>query len=82
MLIPDRWYAVLDSKEVRTGKPLGVRRFGESLVFWRDADGRIVVMKDRCPHRSSQLSLGRIIDGRIQCPFHGFEFDAPLSRTT
>ncbi|HWB12983.1 MAG TPA: aromatic ring-hydroxylating dioxygenase subunit alpha [Pirellulales bacterium] len=33
-------------------------------------------MNDRCPHRSSQLSLGRVANGRIQCPFHGFEFDA------
>ena len=74
MLIPDRWYAVLDSKEIPTGKPLGVRRLGEPLVFWRDGGGRAVVMKDRCPHRSSQLSLGRVVNGHIQCPFHGFEF--------
>jgi phenylpropionate dioxygenase-like ring-hydroxylating dioxygenase large terminal subunit len=66
MLIPDLWYAVLESSEVPAGKPVGARRLGESLVFWRDGDGQIVVMKDRCPHRSSQLSLGRIIDGRIR----------------
>jgi phenylpropionate dioxygenase-like ring-hydroxylating dioxygenase large terminal subunit len=75
MLVPDRWYAVLESDEVPVGRPLGVRRLGESLVFWRDGDGRLSVMADRCPHRSSQLSLGHVVDGRIQCPFHGFEFD-------
>ncbi len=75
MLVSDRWYAVLESDEVPAGRPLGIRRLGESLVFWRDGDGRLSVMKDRCPHRSSQLSLGRIMDGRIQCSFHGFEFD-------
>jgi phenylpropionate dioxygenase-like ring-hydroxylating dioxygenase large terminal subunit len=75
MLIPDRWYAVLDSSEVRKGKPVGARRLAESLVFWRDADGRVVVMNDRCPHRSSQLSLGKVVNGHIQCPFHGFKFD-------
>jgi phenylpropionate dioxygenase-like ring-hydroxylating dioxygenase large terminal subunit len=75
MLIPNRWYAVLDSTQVRAGKPVGLRRLGQSLVFWRDADGHVVVMNDRCPHRSSQLSLGKVVNGHIQCPFHGFEFD-------
>ena len=76
MLIPNCWYAVLESKELRAGTPLGVRRIGEFLVLWRDNQGRVSVMKDRCPHRSSQLSLGRLVNGRIQCPFHGFEYDS------
>lgn len=75
MLIPDCWYAVLESREVVAGKPRGVRRLGEDLVFWRDGQGRLSVLKDRCPHRSSQLSLGKIVAGRLQCPFHGFEYD-------
>lgn len=75
MLIPDRWYAVLDAREVGRGKPLALRRFGDDLVAWRDGAGRVALLRDRCPHRSSKLSLGRIVDGRIQCPFHGFEFD-------
>jgi phenylpropionate dioxygenase-like ring-hydroxylating dioxygenase large terminal subunit len=75
MLIPDRWYVVLDANEISAGRPLGIKCLGELMVFWRDENGRVVVMKDRCPHRSSQLSLGRVVNGRIQCPFHGFEFD-------
>ena len=75
MLIPDRWYVVLDANEISAGRPLGIKRLGELMVFWRDENGQVVVMKDRCPHRSSQLSLGRVVSGRIQCPFHGFEFD-------
>ena len=75
MLISNCWYPVLDSNEVSKRRPLGVQRLGESLVVWRDTDGRAVVMKDQCPHRSSQLSLGNIVNGHIQCPFHGFEFD-------
>jgi phenylpropionate dioxygenase-like ring-hydroxylating dioxygenase large terminal subunit len=75
MLIPDRWYAVLETREVPRDRPLGVRRLGRDLVFWRDGEGRLAAFDDRCPHRSSQLSLGRISGGRLQCPFHGFEFD-------
>ncbi|HEU4324250.1 MAG TPA: aromatic ring-hydroxylating dioxygenase subunit alpha [Roseiflexaceae bacterium] len=75
MLIPNMWYAALESREVKPGKPLGVKRMGEELVFWRDKQGRIVVMRDRCPHRQSKLSPGKIVDGNIQCHFHGFQFD-------
>jgi phenylpropionate dioxygenase-like ring-hydroxylating dioxygenase large terminal subunit len=75
MWIPDRWYAVLDSRELRAGRPLAARRLGEALVFWRDDAGRVCAMADRCPHRGSQLSLGKVVRGQIQCPFHGFEFD-------
>lgn len=74
MLIPDRWYAVADSAEVSGRKPIGLSRLGLSLVLWRDAAARVSVMADRCPHRGSRLSLGGIVSGRLQCPFHGFEF--------
>jgi len=73
-MIPDLWYAVLDSSEVKTGKPRAFRRMGQDLVFWRDSDRQIVVMRDRCPHRSAQLSLGKVVNGNIECPFHGFQY--------
>lgn len=74
-MIPNMWYAVLDSSEVKPGKPYAFKRLDEDLVFWRDKEGKIVVMRDKCPHRSSKLSPGKIIDGNIQCHFHGFQYD-------
>ena len=32
-MIPDQWYAVLESNEVPKGKVVGVTRMGEKLVF-------------------------------------------------
>lgn len=75
MYVIDSWYAVLDSREVRRGKPHAARRFGRELVFWRDADGAVQCVSDRCPHRGAALSGGRVRDGCIECPFHGFRFD-------
>ncbi len=75
-MIPNMWYAVLDSNEVKPGKPYAFRRLNEDLVFWRNKAGRIVVMRDRCPHRSAKLSPGQIVDGNIQCQFHGFQYNA------
>src|SRR5579863_3510819 len=31
---------------------------------------------DRCPHRSSRLSMGRVVGDDIECGYHGFTFDA------
>ena len=71
-LIPG-WYIVLDSEEV-TNKPFGVQRLGRKLVFWRDSSGKIACLDDRCCHRGAQLSLGRVVEAQIECPFHGFQF--------
>ena len=68
------WYAVLSSRELGR-RPVGKRRFGEALVFWRAAGGDVACLEDRCAHRGSALSLGRLRDGVIECPFHGFRFD-------
>ena len=32
-------------------------------------------LKDRCVHRGAALSIEKIVDDRLQCPFHGFEYD-------
>ncbi|MGC8838468.1 MAG: Rieske 2Fe-2S domain-containing protein [Anaerolineae bacterium] len=74
-MIPQQWYVVLDSREVRD-RPVGVTRLGEKLVFWRDAEGQVHCLRDRCAHRGVALSAGKVLpDGHLQCPFHGFEYD-------
>ena len=74
-MIRNRWYAVLDSKEVPKKGLFGVKRFGEKLAFWRTDKGEIACIIDKCCHRGASISAGRIIDDRAQCPFHGFEYD-------
>jgi phenylpropionate dioxygenase-like ring-hydroxylating dioxygenase large terminal subunit len=69
------WYPVLSSREI-TDKPVGRTRFGRRLVFWRDETGQPACLEDRCGHRGAALSLGKVADGAIECPFHGFRFDA------
>ena len=75
-MIPNQWYAVLESNEVPAGKPVGVTRMGEKLVFWRDTQGRLVCQRDKCAHRGAALSRGKITDDCIECPFHGLQYDA------
>ena len=74
-MIPDQWYVLMESKEI-SDKPVGVTRMGEKLVFWRDGAGKVSCLRDKCPHRGVELSKGKVLNGHIQCPFHGFEYDA------
>jgi phenylpropionate dioxygenase-like ring-hydroxylating dioxygenase large terminal subunit len=73
-MIPNQWYVVMDSNQVKA-RPVGVTRMGEKLVFWRDHTGHVSCLRDRCVHRGAALSKGIVLDnGKLQCPFHGFEY--------
>ncbi len=75
-MIPNQWYVVLSSSQVRR-RPVGVTRLGERLVFWRDAEGHVACMRDHCAHRGARLSAGKVTEeGDLACPFHGFRYDA------
>ena len=52
-----------------------VRLLGEDLVLFRDQLGRLGLVQRACPHRGVDLSFGRIEDGGLRCPFHGWLFD-------
>jgi phenylpropionate dioxygenase-like ring-hydroxylating dioxygenase large terminal subunit len=74
-MIPNQWYAVLESSEIPARKVVGMTRMGEKMVFWRNSHGQVSCMSDLCPHRGVMLSSGKICNDHIQCPFHGFEYD-------
>jgi len=73
-MIKNMWYAALSSKEVGS-KPVGVIRFGERLVLWRDTKGSVKCISDICCHRGASLHLGNIHGDNIACPFHGFQYN-------
>jgi phenylpropionate dioxygenase-like ring-hydroxylating dioxygenase large terminal subunit len=69
------WHPVAASAEVAAG-PVAARLLERELVLWRGADGAIEAWADRCPHRGTRLSLGRVVDGRLECAYHGWQFGA------
>ncbi len=75
-MIENVWYVILESKEVKVNKLLGVKRLNKSLVLYREDDGTIVCMEDKCSHRGVQLSIGKLEGNCVTCPFHGFEFNS------
>src|SRR5262249_18817620 len=69
------WYPLLQTQDLPAGKAIGFMVLGEPLVAWRDGDGKPCVARDRCPHRSTKLSVGRVFDGHLQCILHGLRFN-------
>jgi phenylpropionate dioxygenase-like ring-hydroxylating dioxygenase large terminal subunit len=70
--IAQGWHPVAALSEVR-GRPLARRLLGQRLVVFKGAEG-VAVLRDRCPHRGMPLSAGRVVEGTIACPYHGWRF--------
>ena len=49
--VRNAWYMAGWSRDFPAGKPVPAMLLEEPLVFYRQADGRLVALEDRCPHR-------------------------------
>jgi phenylpropionate dioxygenase-like ring-hydroxylating dioxygenase large terminal subunit len=68
------WVPVALSHELRA-RPLARQVGGTPIVVFR-SHGQIGALEDRCPHRNVPLSAGRVEQGTLRCPYHGWRFDA------
>ncbi|MEP6660932.1 MAG: aromatic ring-hydroxylating dioxygenase subunit alpha [Acidimicrobiales bacterium] len=68
------WYAVARSVDIMPG-PIGITLLGHHYVVYRSESGELTAADDRCPHREARLSLGSMVDGVIQCAYHGWCYD-------
>ncbi|KAI5935406.1 Apoptosis-inducing factor 3 [Manis javanica] len=73
MIEKSLWHPVAQAHEV-VDAPLGVQLLDQPLVLWRDPQGLVRVFVDRCPHRGARLSMGRVENGHLECPYHGWQF--------
>ena len=68
------WYIVAESKELLKNSVISRSVLDEWLAVFRDNEGKIGVLQDRCLHRSAQLSKGKMVDGHLRCPYHGWTY--------
>ena len=69
------WYVVARSADL-TAAPISASLLGKQMVLWRDETNAVNSASDRCPHREAVLSYGRVEDGCLVCPYHGWTFSA------
>ena len=71
----NHWYVAAWSSEV-ADKPFARQLMDERVVMFRDAEGKIAALIDRCAHRLAPLSMGECVNGNIRCGYHGMEYDS------
>jgi len=70
------WMPAIQSKELEAdGDPVRIMLLCEKLIAFRDSQGRVGILDQRCPHRCASLFLGRNEDNGIRCVYHGWKFD-------
>ena len=76
---PEGWFFVASRRAVMKTRLMQKTWMGENIVIWCDDAGKICVSGAYCPHLGADLGPaagGKICNGRLVCPFHGYEFDA------
>jgi phenylpropionate dioxygenase-like ring-hydroxylating dioxygenase large terminal subunit len=69
------WHPVAYA-DALASEPLRVTLLGEPVVLWRDSQGEPHALNDVCIHRGTALSLGRVVDDQLMCPYHGWRYGA------
>jgi len=67
------WHPVAYSSDVGD-TPIRVVLLDQPIVLAR-VDGALMALEDRCAHRGAALSNGMLVDGTIECPYHGWRYD-------
>lgn len=76
-LMRQHWTPVCLSEEIAEpdGTPVLVEALGTRMVAFRDTEGRLGLLDERCPHRLASLVLGRNEECGLRCLYHGWKFD-------
>lgn len=69
------WHPVAELAQFAERPIQATRLLGEDLVLWRDGD-EYHAWQDLCIHRGAKLSLGKLVDGCLMCPYHGWTYNA------
>lgn len=68
------WHVVAYAPDVPEDRPVAARLLGEDIVLWRSG-GRVHAWRDLCVHRGAKLSLGKVTDASLACPYHGWVYN-------
>lgn len=72
---PNGWWPICRVEDVGPDMVKTVSAMGQDFVLFRDTEDHIAVLDAECCHLSAHLGDGRVVDGTIECCFHGWRFD-------
>lgn len=70
----NQWYVAALSKELKD-QALGRTLLGQPVALFRDGNGQVSALEDRCCHRALPLSCGTLESGGLRCGYHGLLFN-------
>lgn len=73
MSLLSQWTAICRVDDIPVLGSRTVRRpAGLDVAIFRNADGGVFALLDRCPHKGGPLSQGIVFDNRVACPLHNW----------
>lgn len=73
--VSEAWHMVALSRDVKRKSVRKVTLCNTPIALFRTEEG-LGALIDRCPHRNYPLSEGRVHEGALECPYHGWRFGA------
>lgn len=71
---PASWYPLCRSTELKPRQVIKREAFGVPLAVFRTHSGRVGALHAQCVHMGADLSRGKVVGDRLQCPLHEWEF--------
>lgn len=68
------WHPVMRRDGFVDGTVKSARLLGIDIVLWM-SQGVIRAMRDLCVHRGAKLSLGKVVNDCLMCPYHGWHYN-------
>ncbi|MBM3485919.1 MAG: aromatic ring-hydroxylating dioxygenase subunit alpha [Alphaproteobacteria bacterium] len=72
--VRNAWYVAAWPEELEKGL-LARTIMNEPIVLYRDANGKVGALEDRCCHRGAPLTHGKVVQEGLQCGYHGLIYD-------
>jgi len=76
LMLPGFWYRAFPADRVVRNQLHPATLLEIPLVVGRDRQGRPFALRDACPHRGMPLHDGHFDGTNVECPYHGWTFDA------
>jgi len=70
----DRFVDVCSVDEIPGGRALTFCLSGERVAVFK-YDGKVSALSGVCQHQNGPLGEGRVLDGCVTCPWHGYQYD-------
>jgi phenylpropionate dioxygenase-like ring-hydroxylating dioxygenase large terminal subunit len=76
LMLTGFWYRALPADQVHRNQLQKAMLLEIPLVVGRDRAGQPFALRDACPHRGMPLSGGHFDGANVECPYHGWQFNA------